>query len=72
MDETCITVNGVACWRGLGEFCRADDVLAGVELMHLIRKGPFAVNDAAAMSFADQLYRWQDESVQCKPRSCSA
>ena len=32
------------------------DVLAGVELMHMIRKGQFALDGADAMSFADQFY----------------
>jgi transposase-like protein len=31
-------------------------VLAGVELMHMIRKGQFAIDGADAMSFADQFY----------------
>jgi len=29
-------------------------VLAGIELMHMIRKGQFEINGAKAMSFADQ------------------
>jgi putative transposase len=29
-------------------------VLAGIELIHMIRKGQFAIDAAAAMSFADQ------------------
>ena len=37
-------------------FCSAGSVLAGIELMHMIRKGQFAVDDAAPMSFADQFY----------------
>jgi putative transposase len=31
-------------------------VLAGVELMRIIRKGQFAIGGADAMSFADQFY----------------
>jgi transposase-like protein len=31
-------------------------VLAGIELMHMIRKGQFAIDDADAMSFAAQFY----------------
>lgn len=31
-------------------------MLAGVELMHMIRKGQFAISGADAMSFADQFY----------------
>ena len=37
-------------------FRSASCVLAGIELMHMIRKGQFAVANAAPMSFADQLY----------------
>jgi len=29
-------------------------VLAGIELMHMIRKGQSEISDAEAMSFADQ------------------
>ena len=32
----------------------AGSVLAGIELMHMIRKGQFAIDDAALMSFADK------------------
>lgn len=39
-------------------------VLAGVELMHMIRKGQFASDDVDATSFADQFYAWQDRSIQ--------
>ena len=31
-------------------------VLSGVEFMHMIRKGQFAINSTDAMSFADQFY----------------
>jgi transposase-like protein len=34
----------------------AGRVLAGVELMHMIRKGQFTIDGADAMSFADQFY----------------
>ena len=37
-------------------FRSASSVLAGVELMHMIRKGQFAINGADAMSFAQQFY----------------
>jgi putative transposase len=37
-------------------FRAAANVLAGVELMHLIRKGQFVVDGAASMAFADQFY----------------
>lgn len=36
-------------------------VLAGVELMHMIRKGQFAINGTDAMSFADQFYAMTGE-----------
>ena len=37
--------------------CRAaGSVLAGVELMHMIRKGQFAIDGAEAISVADQFY----------------
>ena len=35
-------------------FHAAGSVLAGIELMHMIRKGQFAIDGAEAMSFADQ------------------
>lgn len=39
------------------EFFRsASCVLAGIELMHMMRKGQFAINNADAMSFTDQFY----------------
>ena len=31
-------------------------MLAGIELMHMIRTGQFATNGANEMSFADQFY----------------
>jgi len=37
-------------------FRGAGCVLAGVELMHMIRKGQFKIDGADAMSFADQFY----------------
>jgi len=37
-------------------FRGAGCVLAGVELMHMIRKGQFTIDGADAMSFADQFY----------------
>lgn len=47
-------------------FRSAGDVLAGVKLMHMIRKGQFTIDSAAVMSFADQFYSLEDESAQCK------
>ncbi|WP_075794672.1 IS6 family transposase [Massilia putida] len=40
---------------GFKSFCAATNVLAGVELMHMIRKGQFAI-DGVATSVADQFY----------------
>ena len=37
-------------------FRAAGSVLAGIELMHMIRKGQYAINGADAMSFADQFF----------------
>src|SRR5476649_234850 len=34
----------------------ASSVLAGIELMHMIRKGQYAIDGADAMTFADQFY----------------
>jgi putative transposase len=41
---------------GFKSFRSAANVLAGVELMHMIRKGQFAVAGTAVTSFADQFY----------------
>jgi putative transposase len=37
-------------------FRSASCVLAGIELMHMIRKGQFAIDGADAMSLANQFY----------------
>ena len=37
-------------------FRSASNVLAGIEFMHMIRKGQFAIDSAATMSFAEQFY----------------
>ena len=39
-------------------FRSAASVLAGIELMHMIRKGQFEINGADAMSFADQFFKF--------------
>ena len=39
-------------------FRSAGSVLAGIELMHMIRNGQFAIDGVEAMSFADQFLRW--------------
>jgi transposase-like protein len=41
---------------GFKSFRAATNVLAGVELMHMIRKGQFVIDGATVMSFADQFY----------------
>jgi putative transposase len=40
--------------RNFKSFRAAASVLAGIELMHMIREGQFAIDGAEAMSFADQ------------------
>jgi putative transposase len=35
-------------------FCAASSVLAGIELIHMIRKGQFPMDGAYSMSIADQ------------------
>ena len=37
-------------------FHSARNVLAGIELMHMIRKNQFAIGASNAISFADQFY----------------
>jgi putative transposase len=41
---------------GFKSFRIAANVLAGIELMRMIRKGQFAVDGATSMSFAEQFY----------------
>jgi putative transposase len=41
---------------GFKSFRAASNVLAGVELTHMIRKGQFVIDGAATMSVADQFY----------------
>jgi len=41
---------------GFKSFRAASNVLAGIELMHMIRKGQFAINGVATMSVADKFY----------------
>jgi transposase-like protein len=41
---------------GFKSFRAASNVLAGVELMHMIRKGQFDIGIGVSMSFADQFY----------------
>jgi len=47
----------------------AGSVLGGIELMHMIRKGQFAIDGADAMSFADHFLHWQEWFVRYKRRS---
>jgi putative transposase len=37
-------------------FRSAANVLAGIELMHMIRKGQFVIDGASVISFGDQFY----------------
>ena len=53
-------------------FRSASNVLTSIELMHMIRKGQFAVDGATAMSFADQFMRWRDKSIHCNRGPCPA
>lgn len=41
---------------GFKSFRSAHAVIAGIELMHMIRKGQFSMKGCDRMSFADQLY----------------
>jgi len=41
---------------GFKSFRSARSVLAGIELMHMIRKGQFMMEGCNGMSFADQFY----------------
>lgn len=41
---------------GFKSFRSAQAILAGIELMHMIRKGPFMMEGCDGMSFADQFY----------------
>ena len=45
-------------------FGAAGSVLAGIELIHMIRKGQFTIDGADAMSFADHFLHWQEWSVR--------
>ena len=41
---------------GFKSFRAARSVLAGIELMHMIRKGQMIVTEGVETSFADQVY----------------
>jgi putative transposase len=41
---------------GFKSFRSAQAVFAGIELMHMVRKGQFMIKGRKAMSFADQFY----------------
>jgi transposase-like protein len=62
MDEIYIKVKGVAIKRmtrpmfNFKLFRGGASVLAGVELMHMIREGQFPIDGADAMSFTDRFY----------------
>ena len=51
-----IVVHQVRPMLNFKSFRSAGCVLAGIELMHMIRKGQFATNGANEMSFTDQFY----------------
>ena len=53
---------------GFKSFRSAGNVLAGIELMPMIRQGQFTIDGAAVMSFADRFIRWQGKCAQCKRR----
>ena len=41
---------------GFRSFHAAKNILAGIELMHMIRKGQLNIEGVEEMSFADQFY----------------
>ena len=41
---------------GFKSFHAAKNVLAGIELMHMVRKGQLNIESVEEMSFADQFY----------------
>ena len=51
---------------GFKSFRTAQAILAGIELMHMIRKNQFMMQGCAGMASADHFTRWQDKSVQRK------
>lgn len=44
-------------------------VLTGIELMHMIRKGQFAIDGVNVMSSPTSFMRWQNKSAQFKKAS---
>ena len=44
------------CLQGFKSFRSARNILAGIELMHMIGKGQLLMEGINAMSFADQFY----------------
>jgi len=51
---------------GFKSFNAAKCVLAGVELMHMIRKEQFRMKGCEKMSIAEHNMHWQDNFVQRK------
>jgi transposase-like protein len=45
-------------------FCRTGDMISSVELMHMLHKSLFAIDDADAVSFADQCYALEERSCE--------
>ena len=54
---------------GFKSFHAAGNVLAGIELMHMIRKGQMMVTKGVQRSFAEQFYALADVSIKryCAP-----
>jgi len=54
---------------GFKSFRSAGKVLAGIELMHMIRKGQMTITEGVKRSFAEQFYALADVCVQrhCLP-----
>ncbi len=51
---------------GFKSFNAAKSVLAGIELMHMIRKGQSYLADSEEMSFPTNFMLWSKKSVQCE------
>lgn len=51
---------------GFKSFRAAASVLAGIELMHMIRKRQLEISGSERMSFADLFYAWRYKSVRRK------
>jgi transposase-like protein len=49
---------------GCKSFQSAKNILSGIEIMHMIRKGQMIMEGADQMSFAEQFMLWQDNCVK--------